>query len=106
MIFFFFSFFPLLFIICDYQDIDDTEPISSQEAWTAADQSSGDIAVVTDERPRVDSIARMMEGPPFTDEDFDTDVEDDFAPGKYRVCQTPLDNFCMILWQSMQCIIF
>ncbi len=42
---------------------------------------SQEITSVTDERSHVDSIARIMAGPPVCDEDFDTDIEEDFAPG-------------------------
>ena len=65
-------------------DLSEPKP-SVQEAWTPASSSSQEMASVTDERPRVDSIARMMEGPPANDEDYDTDLEEDFPPGKLKI---------------------
>ena len=57
------------------------------------------MASVTDEHPRVDLIARMMEGPPANDEDYDTDLEEDFPPGEWTFfcCY---DNFAICIIHS------
>ncbi|XP_072026810.1 uncharacterized protein [Amphiura filiformis] len=79
-------------VTCEDTELDDQEEIedewdesnnssSIQEAWPPALPSSQDMASVPDERPRVDSIARIMEGPPAADDDYDTDIEEDFPPG-------------------------